>query len=260
MSGWQCEDKQWMQERRKQWREIQKKVNTLYYLNKEWKPAVKHFYLTGEDIDDHYCMKTLEIGPLIEMWFDPDTSVENWVKIKSKYNDRKWGTSKRRLREELNKLGELSETDDEGSFFNGLEERMYDFFFERGLKRENFPDMDDNEFKEHAWKCFWGIASSINENMRNNYFSPYNLVNFRLEEWRDAIVLAYDPERPEFGWTIERVDRAIGGSCQYTQEQVDLAHKVNVVLKDPALPKAARDYIQSLRSRPCHPNCFEFVK
>ena len=44
MSSWHCNDKAWMKQRRAQWKSVQKRVNELRFLDKEFKPAVKHFF------------------------------------------------------------------------------------------------------------------------------------------------------------------------------------------------------------------------
>ncbi len=144
------------------------------------------------------------------------------------------------------------------SFFDGLEERLYDLFFERSLEREHYPEKSDEEFQKYAWDCYRGIASSIFRGMYYDSCNPYNLVNYRLEEWRDAIILADDPERGEFEKVIQFVDQPIEDPGQFTAEQIELARRVSDVLSDPTLPEAAKARIKELRARPCHPNCIDF--
>ena len=44
MTAWQCDDKAWMKERRAQWKEVQKRINAMHFVDKEYKKAIKHFW------------------------------------------------------------------------------------------------------------------------------------------------------------------------------------------------------------------------
>jgi hypothetical protein len=260
MSAWQTEDKEWMKERKRQWASVSKRVNYLYFIDSEWKPAIKDFYLTGAEQKGDFSMSTLTPAPLLALWFDPDDSIKHWQWLrKHRYTDLKWRYSASRLREVLSGLGELPEGG-VGSFFDGRDERLYDFFFKRGLKREHHPEMDDEEFNKHAWDVYRGLASAYIHELDTEYSgtpNPYNSVNYRLEEWRDSIILAYDPKRKELEHLLELLDQTLADPENFVKERVDLAIRVNEVLKDPTLPTAFKQRVMELRDRPCHPNCLE---
>ena len=255
MSSWQCDDKAWMKQRRVLWKTVQKRVNELRFLNKEFKPAVKHYFLTGEDIDDYYCMQRLDIGPLIEMWFDPDRSGENWQRIKKKYSERKWADSKMRFFEVANELGFSYLRNSTESFFDGLEERLYDLFFYRGLKREYYPALNEDEFQKKAWNSYRLAANIDMFFYYREHGNPYNVINFQLEEWHDAIILAFDPERVELIRVVQDIDKALALPDEFCEHKVVLAKRVAAILDDPELPQAAKDKIAEIRARPCHPDC-----
>jgi hypothetical protein len=260
MSTWHTEDKEWMKERKRQWASVSKRVNDLYFIDSEWKPAIKHFFLTGEEKKGDFTMSTLDTAPLFALWFDPDDSIEHWQWLrKHRYTDLKWRYSGSRLLEVLRGLGELPEGG-VGSFFDGRDERLYDFFFKRGLKREHFPEMDDMKFENHASVCYQSIICSINYALDTESWgtpNPYNSVNYRLEEWRDSIILAYDPERKELEDMLECLDQTLAEPDRFVNERVDLARRVNEVLDDPTLPTEFKQRIKELRERPCHPHCLK---
>ena len=263
MATWQCDDKEWMKKRRAEWKTVQKRVNALRFLHKDWKPAVKHYYLTGEHVEGKFRIQNLDIAPLIEMWFDPDTSSENWSRIKKKYEDKihnnwQWEDSKRRCREVLKELGRSYLGCTNESFFNGLDEKLYDVFFKRGLKREDYPGMTIEEFKKHAWNSYRGIPAGIFQCLIDNTCNPYNAVNYRMEEWHDAILLAYDPERKELQHVIQLIDQALIDPDKFSPEYNALAKKVDEVLNDTTLPEIVKERIKELRARPCHPHCESF--
>jgi hypothetical protein len=260
MSTWHTEDKEWMKERKRQWASVSKRVNYLYFIDSEWKPAIKYFFLTGEEKKGDFTMSTLDTAPLFALWFDPDDSIEHWQWLrKHRYTDLKWRYSGSRLSEVLNDLRELPEGG-VGSFFDGRDERLYDFFFKRGLKREHYPEMDDEEFSKHAWDVYRGLASAIIHGLYTERLgtpNPYNSVNYQLEEWRDAIILAYDPERRELEVLLQLLDQTLAEPDKFVKERVDLARRVNEVLCDPTLPEAFNERVKELRSRPCHPHCLK---
>ncbi len=259
MTSWHCDDKEWMKQRRTEWREVQKKVNALRFLDKEWKPAVKHYYLTGEESGGDFCIKTLGFAPLIEMWFNPDDSSGNWERIRNKYKETsKWEYSKFRCYEVISGLGRLYFYKSNDSFFNGNEERLFDLFFQRGLKRECHSDKTDDEFKKYAWDKFRGRASHIFWSLYDDTCNPFNAINFQLDEWRDSFILSYDPERKELEWVVQLVDETLEAPDKFSSERYMLAVKVNAVLEDVTLPEAAKERIREFRARPCHPHCIDF--
>lgn len=260
MSAWHIEDKEWMKQRKREWATVSKHVNSLFFMRSEWKPAIKHYFLTGELTNAGHSMSNVDAAPLFALWFHPDDSLDNWRRIREQqFEDWQWNYSIGRLREVLQNLRELPEGG-VGSFFYGRDEQLYDFFFKRGLKREHFPEMDDKEFNKHAWDVYRGLASSIIMGLDTEYYgtpNPYNSVNYRLEEWHDAIILAYDPERKELEHLLELLDQTLAEPESFVKERVDLARRVNEVLNDPTLPKAFRQRVKELRERPCNPYCLE---
>ena len=92
------------------------------------------FYLSGEDIEGDwkdYALKDLDCAPLIEMWFDPDRSEENWQKIRDNYEESQWRRSRLRFENVLSQLGTGFLLDSTESFFDGLEERFLSVVVDR---------------------------------------------------------------------------------------------------------------------------------
>lgn len=260
MSAWHTEDPEWMKERKRHWASVSKHVNYLYFIDSEWKPSIKHFFLTGEVTEGDFSISTLDVAPLLALWFDPDDSVEHWYSLREQqFDDYQWRDSARRLREVLNDLRSLP-GGGVGSFFSDRDEQLYDFFFKRGLRREYFSDLSDEEFEKHAWDVYRGVASSIIHGLYTEHLgtpNPYNSVNYRLEEWRDAIILAYDPERQELEILLQLLDQTLSEPSKFVKERVDLARNVNKVLEDSTLPEDFMLRVRELRSRPCHPHCLK---
>lgn len=257
ISAWKTDDKEWMKERRAKWKDVQIRLKEMFFFKKDFKSAIKQYSMTGEEGEGYGSMKKLDVAPLIELWLHPDDSPENWAGIKKKYDSSLWGMSKYRCLETIHGLGTDELIGSTESFFDGRDERLYDLFGKRRLKREDYPELDDDEFHKKAWGSF-RLAANIVNALLDEVFNPYNSLNYRLEEWRDAIELAYDPERVEFDWVVQLVDRVHRDPDQFTPEQVDLARRVATVLADPTLPENVKADIQAFRERPCHPDCIDF--
>ena len=256
-SAWKTDDKEWMKERRAKWKKVQVRLKDMFFIKKDFKAAIKEYFMTGAEGEGHGSMKKLDVAPLIELWLHPDDSPENWARIKKKYDSSLWGMSRYRFLDTVRSLGDDHLSGSTESFFDGRDERLYDLFAKRRLKREDYLDLGDDEFHKKAWGSF-RLAANIVHALLDDVFNPYNSLSYRLEEWHDAIELAYDPERVEFDWVVQLVDRVHRDPDQFTPEQVDLAKRVAAILSDPTLPEQVKADIDAFRQRPCHPDCTNF--
>ncbi len=256
MPGWKTDDKAWMKQRRAQWKQVKECLNKLDLSEKGFLKPLKSYYLTGEYPDDkEYPMSRLEYAPLIEIWFDPEQTEENWQQIKSKYADWKWSDAKRRFKEIARELGFAYMTGSEESFFAGLEHRIYRFMFPSGLKRDDHPELTDEQFSDLVFRGIRQTAS-FDRVFMVDIANPYSLIFLEVEKWHDALLLGYQ-ERGEFTWCVEWVDRILPNPDAYQACKVQLAKEIAAVLENPNLPQVAKDKITEIRARPGHPDCEE---
>ncbi|SCZ59854.1 hypothetical protein [Thiohalomonas denitrificans] len=203
-SAWRVEDKTWMAERKRGWKGVQKRLRkNLLITGKDELTLLKSYYLTGaapaeweeelSDIENYadtrpiMAEETLMEGMLYECWLSADTSERAWDAIKASYQagsdfDFFWEEARRSLR-----LQVLRGYPDEGSLFDGLDERLYRFFGPTRFRREDFPELGEPMYLARAASSYGKIDASIVDFLARDTPNPHHMVQYMVREWGDTL-------------------------------------------------------------------------
>ncbi len=202
--AWRVEDKTWMAERKRGWKGVQKRLRkNLLVTGKDELTLLKSYYLTGAvpadweeelacddgDYDVSRPLRATNISTalLLECWLSADTSEEAWEAIIAAYEGvRKfpfyWEEARRSLR-----LQVLRGYPDEGSLFDGLDERLYRFFGPTRFRREDFPDVNDKHYPRYASDDFGDINDWLTDFLARDTPNPHHMVQYMVREWGDTL-------------------------------------------------------------------------
>jgi hypothetical protein len=183
-------------------------------------------------------------APLIDMWLHPDQSDDRWHQIKDSYQDRQWSDAKRKFMDYCRGFRGSVKYE---STFSGLEHRLYYWFFNGRLNRKDYK-MPEPEYQEAVKGLYRGMMQRFDWLFDEANPSPYDVRFCRLQEWRDAFLMAYH-DCEELEWTIEWIEKILNDRENKHPVHVEFAEKVNEILNDPELPEAAKLRIVELREQ-----------
>ncbi len=244
MMDWKIDDKEWMRLRKAKWKEIKKKVDMLYFLGNKQKQMLKNYFLIGV-LESDYPLGEMDVPLLLEIWMHPDRSDMNWQKIKEKYTWRQWSDSRLRFAEINRGLDDYSP--DGSSFFDGLEERLCRWFYFDRLRREDWPDLTDDQFMRMAEQTL-PMARTFDTYLRSQNPNPYDITRYRVSEWKDAMVLAYEGDFLGLSWMIESLCAVLTEPDKYHELVSEMAQELKCALNDSDLPDAAKKRIAELKA------------
>jgi len=258
-SAWKTDDKAWMKARRASWKEVKNTLDRLTGVRGRDKKFLKEFYMSGEIdidamvkvygrrvVDPERLLYPMEAATLLECWLTANQSDENWQHIKEKYGERKLYHSCRRLLESLDYYPEA------GSFFSGVEERLYRFLCPTRCRPEDYPGLNEVQYQEQSRRVWAQVTRNIDKFMRSEHPNPCNFVRHRLPEWKDAIV-------PTWKLRGDGIVEAVAGTLCIAQsivtapEQsdplaVEVAQEIMKQLNDPKLPNPFKEMIADVMS------------
>ena len=257
MKTWQTDDKEWMKQRRAKWKEIQIRVNQLEHRNAKDKQVAKKFFLTGES-DPAQPIEMTEVGALYEMWLHPDHSLERWEEVRDRYLAdrhlvyRYHDSISDFLRGALNLVNpENNGLGPEESFFDGLEEQFFYFFklneFSKINESKGIPLTEEQLLK----KAQSGIAyvRSFHNYLRTPNPNPYLITRWKVPYWHEAMLIACEGDFLGLEWMIEELCAILNNPQERHPLVVEMAEKIDEVLKDPNLKEGCKQHIQELREQ-----------
>ncbi len=252
MKTWQTDDKAWMKQRRAKWKGIQIRVNALQHINAKDRRAVKKYFLTGEE-DPEQPIEMTELGALYEMWLHPDHSLERWAEVRDRYLADKhlayrYADSKGdffRLSLQLRNPEDNGFAPDE-SIFDGLEEQFF-YFFQLDELSEGNELTEDQLVKKAQNKI--ALARDFHNYLRNPNPNPYLIHRWRVSYWHEAMLIACEGDFLGLEWMIEELCAILNDPQNRHPLVVEMAEKIDAVLKDPRLKKGAKKRIHELREQ-----------
>lgn len=84
MCEWHPENKEWLKARKEQWKPIKKNLQKWDLVRRDDIKLCENYFLTGERVDVAYGV----VPEICQLWFHPDHSEENWLRILE--NKRGW--------------------------------------------------------------------------------------------------------------------------------------------------------------------------
>lgn len=242
MAKWKIDNKIWVKDRKAAWKVIKKKIDTLIFLDKNEKASIKEYYLTGIE-NSTYPINKMEGGLLLELWLDPDKSDEHWKTLKSKYTYEQWYNSRFRFLEANRGMYETSPNGE--SFFDELEERLCHWFHFDRLRREDWPDMTDEQFHLEA-KNSIKLARSFISYFMNEKPHPYDMLLYSVQYWHDSMVLAFE-NFLQLSSLVRWTSDIINNPNNYEDTKVKLANKIKDVINATDLPDKAKKCFSELK-------------
>lgn len=276
-SAWRIDDKAWMAERKKGWKGVNATLRMGFTKDKDELALLKSYYLTGrvpeewdeEDLEyerDYAVdrplrgVSTLASAILCECWLSADTSDEAWQQVKQAYQKLEkedfnylWDAARSTLRNWA-----LHSYPDEGTLFDGLDERLYHFFGPIRARREDFPQWEERIYKGNVNNIGARIGEALERFLLDENPNPNHIVINMVREWGDTIV----PGQHHVFERAKAKERPVGrGSslanaakwvryrllCQSVSllEQVKVAQEMEEMLQEaiPQLPKPAVEFI-----------------
>lgn len=243
MTAWKTDNKQWMKERKEAWKVVKKKIDKMNTPTKDEKKTLKNYFILGEESEE-FPINKMEAAPLILMWLHPDHSDEHWQQIKDNSDSKQWLDARFRFLEVNKSL--YSYTPDGGSFFDELEERMCHWFYFSRLKREDWPDLTDDEFSRMAEQTL-ALARTFDNYLRNTDNNPYDITPHRIPAWEDAMILAYKEEYTGLSWMIKSLCDVLRNTKNHPALVVKFAEKLQATLKNAQFPEAAKIRIEEIK-------------
>ena len=250
MAAWKTDDKEWMKARKAAWKSIKPKIDSINNLYKEERKVLKDYFLNGI-IDPNWPIKDMVPGLLLEFWLHPGHSDEHWRSLLPKYNFRDWSDSSNAFKDANRGIEHYCPNSE--SFFDGLEERLCHYFHFDRTKKEDWPECDNDQFLLLAQDRLL-MAQSFASYFHNPNPHPYDITQFKVKAWRDAMCLAYDPDLPIFTKipalqrVVQGVEKVLSNTDDYPERVVKLAEELTEVFDDPELPDSAKEDIASIRA------------
>ena len=254
--AWKLDDPEWVKARRKAWRDI--KSSPVLEFFKKWEiKRIKNFFMTGSAFDPelpeeewsnenyHPDLRPVPVSKkiLIEVWLNADHSEENWHYIKEKYfqDETFYNQCRQFFRQCLRNY-----FPEQGSLFNGLDERLYYFFGPTRCRPENYPKENEKRFLRIAWRTHNDLRGLVEKYLSEN-FNPYNIAPAVMLEWCDTISPTYhaigseDDSRVYYINSMKAIlDKAcaiVDNRDSYDPNQVVFAEKLLANLKEMQMPE-----------------------
>lgn len=244
MTAWKVDDKDWMKMRKEAWKSIKPKIDSLIFLEKDQKKALKSYFLKGEE-DVAFPLNKMHAAPLLEMWLHPDQSEQHWEIIKNKYDSTEWGNAKGRFVEMNNSLHVTCPNGE--SFFDGLEEHFCRLFHLDRFKREDFSEYSEEGFIKEAKENLL-LANNFAAYLISDNPHPYRITQYQIQRWIDAMSIGYEGDLIALKWIIEKSSEVLNKSENYSELVVKFAKELKMALKDPRLPESAKKDIAKLEA------------
>ncbi|MGB2739191.1 MAG: hypothetical protein WBC60_01390 [Cognaticolwellia sp.] len=266
MSDWQLDNKEWMKQRKRLWREVKFNIDIVsegwINIDKTQKKHVEHYFLTG----DKEALKTFYImfdSLLIELWFYPSDNPEKLRSVFERHviEKKKYSDSTAYRHNERNKfMGKTFSSPSvkyKGiSIFTGRERLIDQVFMPQTLMAALALEKDKNR-EDFIRNSFLGFSGRFEKFFERTIGLEYDICFNKVCFWREALLLSFNTEtegygvhkdRPEFKWFIIELDAVIANPENYQSCQVDLANEIIEVLNEPEIAALVNDKISDIRA------------
>lgn len=265
MSDWHLDDKEWVKQRKKAWREVKANIDAFsegwLNIDKEEKKQVEKYFLTGDSEALQVLYHKMNDSLLIELWIYPTTDpiklkavFERHVLEKSQYSeipayrrtDRNTFSMRTVYSPNVPFKGE--------SNFNGRELLIDPIFMPQTLSET--LALDSNEDPKIVIRdAFFGYCGRFESFFERNDCFEYDVCQNKVQLWRDALVLSFNEEtpkygihkdRPEFKWFVLELEAINAKPENYQPCQLELAQKINDALSEPEIAVLVKDKVAEI--------------
>ncbi len=228
-----------MKQRKKEWMRVKPLIDKMSFLRAGNKIILKKWFLTGEG-DLQY----VEASALFDLWFHPDQSEERWAHLLNdgQYSEYRWGDSKSRFDTYSKSINFI-----DGTFFSGLEHRLYYYFHGKGLNIDR-SGMSEEEYNAELKIKFSGFMQGADWFFDEVNPSVNHTIFCCLQGWHEAFLLGYH-DCEMLDWTVEWVEKILFNKDNYAIAHIDLAEKINEIFTDENICEEAKQKIAGLRQK-----------
>lgn len=244
MSDWQLNNESWVKSRKEEWKVIKPLIDKMDFLEKEDKPILKDWFLTGSKGDKRSITKVSAM-PLFDLWLHPDKSGQRWQELRESdtYQEYQWANSVRRF-DTYSKARRFIN----GTFFSGLEHRLYYFFHGKGLNRKKYQ-MPQKEYEEQIKRLAQGFWNDVVVFFEEEEVSPNDTIFCQLYEWQEAFVKYYQDGGELFEDSIELMEEVLADKASFDPVHVQFAERIEEIISDSNLPEDAKNRVAELREK-----------
>lgn len=246
MSMWLLDNKEWVKSRKEHWKFINPKLDMMINVERSQKKLLKEYYLTGNT--DQELFQQIIGYPLFQLWFDPDQSEEHWNTIKNSSRAPHFENARNIFCQIIVGLSHKYAPDG-SSFFDGLEEKLHNFFGLHRLDVIDYPDYSEKQFKHLAKKSLRTCRGLGNYLNLKDEPHPYDVTRLDAGMWRDAMVLAFEEDYVGLKRLVQSVDKVLAAPSGHHEYIVRLAEELNGYFDDPEFSDEAKKTIQKYRKK-----------
>jgi len=187
IESWKIDDEQWMEKRLSEWKEYEFNISNYAGYEKSDFPAYKKYFLTGDDKSLTSFIRTNHSDQrLIEMWLHPSVEPRVYEKIAESIIDI------RRVRQTFLRNTPARRKSFKGeSHFNGKDFIIYKALFPSHFLREDYPELDDSEFKERAWVEQKLMIAAYLDFFERKEYMPYDYCQVSVPYWKELFATGY---------------------------------------------------------------------
>jgi len=189
-------------------------------------------------------MNPMEASVLLECWLTADQSEDNWNAILKRYEGWKVKDSQARF------LGTLGYYPKEGSFFSGLDERLYRFLCPTRCRPEDFPNLTREQYVAHARNLNGKIFHSLVHFLSVKTPNPNNFIRYRVFEWGDTIAPTFELIPDVFleylHLVINPMKDIFNNPREYSEFSLEAAQELKCIFMSESTPELVRINVNEL--------------
>lgn len=232
MSDWHLDDKEWVKQRKKAWREVKANIDAFsegwLNIDKEEKKQVEKYFLTGDSEALQVLYHKMNDSLLIELWIYPTTDP---IKLKAVFERHVLEKS------QYSEIPAYRRTD-------------RNTFSMRTVYSPNVPFKGESNFngRELLIDPIF-MPQTLSETLALDSNEDPKIVI------RDALVLSFNEEtpkygihkdRPEFKWFVLELEAINAKPENYQPCQLELAQKINDALSEPEIAVLVKDKVAEI--------------
>ncbi len=261
MSDWKLDDKEWVKQRKRDWREVKFNINAFsegwMNIDKEQQKQVEKYFLTG-DLEALKSIYLMLDSLLLELWVYPSRDIDVLKLVLKRHTVEKKSLSDLHLDyvESFNRMTVYSSN----VSFKGVSplngrDRLIDLVLMPQTLEEELGTLPITDHKKTIRRRFLGFSGRFEDYLVRTEFIKEDICQYKVQYWRDAIKLGFDAQcsdfgvhknRPEFEWLIQELDSFDPKGKD--ERQIKLAEEIKVVLAEPEIAEIVGEKIAEIRA------------
>jgi len=260
MSDWKLDDKEWVKQRKRDWREVKFNINAFsegwMNIDKEQQKQVEKYFLTG-DLDARNSLYEMCDSLLIELWIYPSDDIEVLKQVFNRHCQAKADykhvppintPSEKRAFKPLTIYSELVKYKGE-TRLNGRDNIIDQVFMPQTLEDELklFSQDEQNDIIEIG---FLSYCNRFEEFFERTVHLDYDICQYKVKYWADSLKLAFAEfgHKPRFKRLIKMLDQVNAAPENYLPIHLKLAEEINTILAEPEIAEIVGEKVAEIRA------------